>query len=163
MIEWHHMEKAVSFSPNTESVMSRRKIYLRSELAPDLIDTLNDLVNAVVKQAGDSGEAIGFVTGKMREAWGAWSKGQALTIARTEVGTMYNTSRHDEMGEQGFTKREWLTSIDESTRETHANIDGQVRGMSEPFSNGLMHPQDNGGPPEEVINCRCETIPVVED
>lgn len=163
MVEWHHMEKAVSFAPAAEAVMAKRGSYIRSTLAPDLIDTMNDLVNAIVQQAGEQGEAIGFVTGKMREAWGAWSKGQALTIARTEVGTMYNTSRYEEMVDQEFEKHEWVTSLQESTRESHANADGEIRPLDQPFSTGLMHPLENGGPPEEVINCHCETIPVVED
>ena len=67
------------------------------------------------------------------------------------------------MAEQQFTKHEWVTSIDESTRESHADQDAQVVRIGSRFDNGLSYPQETGAPAEDVINCRCETIPVVED
>jgi uncharacterized protein with gpF-like domain len=55
--------------------------------------------------------------------------------------------------------RTWVATLDDRTRDTHAEMDGQVVGMDEPFVSPsgaeLMYPGDPNAPPEEVINCRC--------
>ncbi|HOX27463.1 MAG TPA: phage portal protein [Candidatus Krumholzibacteria bacterium] len=168
---WHDRRKAISFAPNTVNAMAQRRAWLRQYTGPGWIDEIKELVAAVVEAAGEEGASIGTVVGKIREGWGAWTRSQVETIARTEVGTMYNTSRVEEMGQQEFTKHEWVTSIDEATRTSHEDVDGQIRNIGDPFDlidkDGnpvrMAHPQESGAPAEEVINCRCETIPVVED
>ena len=50
-------------------------------------------------------------------------------------------------------------------RETHAAAEKQTVGIDEPFIVGgaeLMFPGDPAGPPEEVINCHCVQIAVLE-
>ncbi len=55
--------------------------------------------------------------------------------------------------------REWDAAGDKDTRDSHSAMDGQKRGLDEPFTTGdgwqLMHPGDGslGAPAEEVINC----------
>lgn len=168
-LAWHDRVKAISFSPEVELIMRRRTSYIRQQLAPALIDTMNDLVHTVVREAGEAGESVGWVVGKIREAWGAWSRRHATTIARTEVGTMYNTARYEEMQGQQFEWHEWVTSLDEMTRDgtdseyDHYGADGEKRRVGDEFSTQLLHPQMDGGDPGNVINCRCETIPYVPE
>jgi len=60
--------------------------------------------------------------------------------------------------EQGDTTKEWDSSGDARTRETHAAADGQKRAFDQPFSVGgsaLMYPGDPSGPAAETILCRC--------
>jgi hypothetical protein len=48
-----------------------------------------------------------------------------------------------------------------STRHSHleaAQRSAQGIPLDEAFSNGLMYPGDENGPPEEVINCRCTLV-----
>lgn len=88
------------------------------------------------------------------------SHSRTRTIARTETGTMRNGGRADYMRQQGVETVEWLAEQDERTRDSHAEQDGvQVR-LGEPFPNGLTQPCEIGGPPEEVINCRCTLLPI---
>jgi SPP1 gp7 family putative phage head morphogenesis protein len=165
-LAWHDRVKAVSFTPNTERAMAVRRAWLRNYSGPGWIDQVKDVVMAAVKEAAAEGQAIGTVMQSIREAWSGWSRGHAETIARTEVGTIYNTARVEEMESQEFDKHEWVASIDESTRDSHASADGQVRRIGDPFDVGgtpMAYPQEVGAPAGEVINCRCETIPVVED
>jgi SPP1 gp7 family putative phage head morphogenesis protein len=152
--------------------LAARKQLLRLSVGPDWIAEMGEKVADEVLQAAasgaEAGEAVGAVTKAIRGLWSGWSKGRAATIARTEVGTMYNTSRYNELPAQGFDKHEWVTSIDEATRSgehgyDHMSADGEVRRVGDAFSTGLNHPQETGGAPGNVINCRCETIPVVED
>jgi hypothetical protein len=49
----------------------------------------------------------------------------------------------------------WDATLDGNTRESHAAVDGQIREVDKPFSNGLMYPGDPAGSAAEVINCRC--------
>ena len=93
-------------------------------------------------------------------------KFRSETIARTEaLKSVHEGTR--EMYEQAFeegillpdeVKREWVTAGDERVRDTHMDLDGEVRGPNEPFETGfaqLMFPGDPAAPPEEIINCRC--------
>jgi len=170
-LAWHDRRKALTFAPETEETMLARQRWLRDYTGPGWIEGVADKVVEAVKTAGEQGESQAFVTAAIRQEWSRWSKSQAEVIARTEIGTLYNASRFNEMGRQEFKKHEWVTSIDESTRTSHYNTDTQVRRVGEPFElvdeNGsttrMMHPQASGAPAGEVINCRCETIPVVED
>ena len=52
-------------------------------------------------------------------------------------------------------KKGWLATLDNVTRDSHVNLDGEVQEIDKPFSNGLMYPGDSKGIPAEVYNCRC--------
>lgn len=85
---------------------------------------------------------------------------KAMRIVRTEGARITNTAAFDAMNrvrdEFGVdVKKKWLAALDARTRETHAKLDGEIREINEPFSNGMMHPLDPKGKAEEVINCRC--------
>ena len=59
-------------------------------------------------------------------------------------------------------KKEWLATMDDRTRESHADLNGEVRELDKDFSNGLAYPGEPSGDPEEIINCRCTILPVFE-
>lgn len=50
---------------------------------------------------------------------------------------------------------EWCATLDERTRESHRELDGERIELGERFSNGLEYPGDPSGDPGEVYNCRC--------
>jgi len=89
------------------------------------------------------------------------------TIARTEMLRTVNEARDEsvrQVVEQvGLPKsrvvRIWRSTPDARTRDHHASMDLQERGMDEPFEDGLgnllMYPGDMTAPAETVINCRC--------
>jgi len=56
-------------------------------------------------------------------------------------------------------KKQWLSCRDTRVRDSHKDLDGEVRGLDEKFSNGLLYPGDMKGKASEVCNCRCTTIP----
>lgn len=90
------------------------------------------------------------------------TQNRAQYIARTELGGVINESRNEAFKEVGIKRHEWLSAQDERVRDTH-RIDGETRPIGERFSNGLLYPNDPGGPAEEVINCRCLSLPVFEE
>lgn len=100
---------------------------------------------------------------------------RAVTVARTEVIAANNAGAHAAayattatLGyAPGQVVKEWLSTHDSRTRETHADADGQqVMGLDTPFSVGgasLAYPGDPSGPGGEVINCRCTLLYVMPD
>lgn len=66
----------------------------------------------------------------------------------------------------GCKKKEWLTSIDGRERPEHAAANGQIVAQQDAFTVGgerLMYPGDPAGSPWNTINCRCTTLPVIEE
>lgn len=99
------------------------------------------------------------------------------TIGRTEALTSLNKSQDEAVKQlidsgsvrQSQVKGEWDSSgNDGRTRETHLEMEGQQRGMDEPFVSPsgarLMFPGDSslGAPPEEIINCRCRKKLIID-
>lgn len=54
--------------------------------------------------------------------------------------------------------KQWDSTLDARTRDSHATLDGEVKELDEKFSNGLMFPGDPSGIAAEVINCRCSLL-----
>lgn len=86
----------------------------------------------------------------------------AVRIARTEGHRIQTTAAMDAMErakERGAdVLKQWDATLDSSTRESHQAVDGEIREMDEPFSNGLMYPGDPAGGAAEVVNCRCALL-----
>lgn len=53
------------------------------------------------------------------------------------------------------TVKQWNSTLDGKTRESHQRVDKEWRELDKPFSNGLMYPGDPNGKAAEVVNCRC--------
>jgi len=91
---------------------------------------------------------------------------RGLAIARTETGSAQNETQRIAFGRNGVERKQWLATMDGKARETHVEAHGQVVGIDEPFIVGgaeLMQPGDPDGPVEEIVNCRCDTLPVTDD
>ncbi len=87
---------------------------------------------------------------------------RAMTIARTEGHRIQVQSGMDacyKAKDKGAdVVKQWDSTLDSSTRESHQVVDGEIRELDEPFSNGLMFPGDPSGGAAEVINCRCALL-----
>lgn len=86
----------------------------------------------------------------------------ALRIARTEghriqcQATMDACFKAKEKGADVV--KQWDSTLDGNTRESHQKVDGEIRELDEKFSNGLMFPGDPSGGAAEVVNCRCALL-----
>ena len=54
--------------------------------------------------------------------------------------------------------KQWDSTLDDKTRESHVAVDGEIRELDKKFSNGLMFPGDPDGGAAEVCNCRCALL-----
>lgn len=85
----------------------------------------------------------------------------AYRIARTEGHRIQQTATHDAQkaakAKGADVVKQWDSTLDGRTRDTHRKLDGQIREVDEPFEvdgKKAMKPGDFGRP-EEDINCRC--------
>lgn len=92
---------------------------------------------------------------------------RSMRIARTETAAGANEAI-DTAYQQNpdiVDGREWVTANDAQVRDSHAEVSGTVVGLNEMFDVGgvqMPYPCWGGGPAEEVINCRCTTVPFID-
>lgn len=87
---------------------------------------------------------------------------KSLRIAKTEGHRIQNESAYNvqvRAKEKGANVvKQWDSTLDSRTRESHQKLDGEIVGVDEKFSNGLMFPGDPNGSASEVVNCRCALL-----
>lgn len=87
---------------------------------------------------------------------------RAVRIARTEGHRIQTTAAMDAMTDAkdigADVVKQWDSTLDGVTRESHRVVDGELRELDEAFSNGLQYPGDPHGAAGEVINCRCALL-----
>ena len=88
----------------------------------------------------------------------------AKRIARTEGHRIQQASTMDAQTEAkkkgADVLKQWDSTLDGATRETHRKLDGQIREVDEPFEadgKKAMYPGDFGDPAEDC-NCRCASL-----
>lgn len=83
----------------------------------------------------------------------------AKRIARTECHRIQQSATADAQqvakSKGADVVKQWDSTLDGATRESHRQVDGEIRELDEKFSNGLDRPGDPAGGAAEVINCRC--------
>lgn len=121
-----------------------------------------------IQTAITSGILQGKSMQQMADAFlGVMGRNQTAAIrnARTAVTSAQNGGRQDcyeKAQAAGIElKKEWIATLDDRTRASHGDLDGERVEVDEPFSNGLMYPGDPDGAPAEVYNCRCTTRAVL--
>ncbi len=94
------------------------------------------------------------------------NRDSAIRTARTAVTGAQNAGRLDsyyaaeKMGIK--CRKQWMATLDGRTRHSHAMLDGEVADNDKKFSNGCRFPGDPQGRPEEIYNCRCTLVSVIE-
>jgi SPP1 gp7 family putative phage head morphogenesis protein len=131
--------------------------------------TTRQQLRNVVARGREEGLGPSGIARMLRDEVGdTLGRARALTIARTETHSAANAAQlyAAEALEIPNMRREWIAANDERTRDDHADANGQVVGLDEPFEVGgalLNYPGDAAGPPEQIINCRCTTGFIVPD
>lgn len=137
-------------------------------------DEAYNLVFAEITDGVNAGENTEQIAGRVdrvlsytgSEKWPA----RARTIAQTETTRAYGAGALAGGMEQSrvtgrLLRKRWDSERDERVRVSHREVDGQVRDLGMPFyvdGIPLMFPGDPMGPPETVINCRCDLVIVNE-
>ncbi|MCD8206645.1 MAG: phage head morphogenesis protein [Bacteroidales bacterium] len=115
------------------------------------------------------GKDIYKIAGDLMSRISTMSEESAVRTARTAFTAAENAGRQDSYEaaeEMGIPmQKRWVATLDDRTRESHIEADGQTVGVDENFEVGddeLEYPGDPGGEPCEIYNCRCTVIAVVD-
>lgn len=113
------------------------------------------------------GESIPKIARRVQNVTGS-NIATAMRTARTAVtgaecaGRMSSYERAKGMGIK--LKKEWVSTLDNRTRHSHRQLDGERIDNKESakFSNGCRYPGDPTARYAEICNCRCTVIAAVE-
>lgn len=115
-------------------------------------------VRSELLQGYQAGEGVDQLALRVQTALGS-TLGRAKTIARTEIVAASNAGSLAQLQFVGLdAKKEWISTHDTRTRESHLFANGQTVALNSTFTVGgssLRFPGDPGGAAGEVINCRC--------
>lgn len=145
-----------------------RAVQLDSKISQGLYTRLGEnvsLLKAKITAEVSRGIATGMMyrqVAKHLENQSRIGYNRSIRIARTEGHRIQTTATMDAMKkakEKGANVvKQWDATLDARTRDSHAKLDGEIREVNKPFSNGLMYPGDPNGIASEVINCRCALL-----
>lgn len=113
------------------------------------------------------GIAAGYSYGEMAQGIALMTKAplsRARTIVRTEAGRVQEQANFDAANKAkaagADVVKQWSAVLDGKTRDTHRELDHQIREMDKPFEiegKKAMYPHDFGDPAEDC-NCRCTLL-----
>ena len=118
-------------------------------------------INVILTKGYTSGKGINIVAQAMTTRFQQLETWEARRIARTEIHNAHNNAVMRTYETLGVEYTRWNAADDDRTRESHAELDGEIIRMGDTYSNGLSYPGDTSGDIEEWINCRCGNVPFV--
>lgn len=126
-------------------------------------------IQSVIVQSILQGESIPNISKRIAQTMGETNHKSTIRYARTAITGAENAGRQDAYHyaeEHGCNiQREWMAVHDDRTRHEHRLLDGQVKGIDEPFEvegYKIMFPGDPAADPEMIWNCRCTTGSVIK-
>lgn len=145
-----------------------RAVQLDSKISKGLYTRLGEDVNLLKKKITaqvSRSIATGMTfaqTAKALENYSRIGYNNSIRIVRTEGHRIQTTATMDAMeaakDKGADVVKQWDSTLDARTRDSHARLDGEIRELDKRFSNGLKYPGDPGGSAAEVINCRCALL-----
>lgn len=128
---------------------------------------VRDDLASVLGQSIEAGESASQAVERLRETMPEINKMRALRIARTETTGALNAGQQvtrNRLARQGLvTKKEWVSTLDGSTRQTHTDANGQKVEATGLFTLGnqtARFPGDSSLSGEERANCRCTSVSI---
>ena len=131
------------------------KVFIASEKTLNRVG--DNIYDIIYKHAEELGEREYETADALREAFEGFKEYEARRIARTEINSAQEHATFQRLVENETVDYVmWVCMNDELVRDSHAEQDGMIVRVGDVFPNGCMFPGDEGGEPEEVINCRCD-------
>lgn len=157
-------------------ILEERALFSFAKVNETTTDRIVGVVEAGVKENKTVQQIAEAIAEKFSNVENIESRSR--TIARTETLTAVSMGQAAAMADASEVipnlKKMWINAGDARVRGNpsglypdseadHWSLQGEVVDEHSKFSNGLQYPRAAGGPPEEVINCRCTWITVPAD
>ena len=120
----------------------------------------NKLMNSAITQGIVQGETIPQIAKRIAQTTGERSYKSAVRNARTAYTGAQNAGRMEGLHQAQSlginVQKKWMATLDARTRDAHADLDGQVQEVDDPFESDLgkiMFPGDPTADPGNVYNC----------
>ena len=140
-----------------ESLVGYRVRTIQETSREFAIQAIQDATEIIQEQGLGIQEGTKLIEEMVNAEWRRTESFRAARIARTEVGTLSNMASDLGARNTGLDyKKRWLAYMDNRTRATHAQANGQevVKGQSFQVGDAAMkYPSDPTAPASEVINC----------
>lgn len=127
-------------------------------------------IQSVTLQSILQGESITHMARRIAQTMGETNHASTIRYARTAMTGAENAGRqaaYERAQKLGLNiQREWLATLDGRTRHEHRMLDGQVRGLDEPFEvDGykINYPGDPTAEGHLIWNCRCRLEKVLKN
>jgi hypothetical protein len=130
-------------------------------------DEVYNKIFAEITDGSNAGETIDKIAARVDDVLN-WSGSQnwpnrARVIATTETTRAYGSATVAAGMEQSrvtgrLLRKKWVSRSDAKVRAAHAEANGQIRALGEPFQVGavpMQYPGDASAPAGEVVDCRC--------
>jgi uncharacterized protein with gpF-like domain len=133
----------------------------------DIQATTETAMREVIQKGYAAGQKPSVIAKDIRATYNLWQDGsdpmtmsRAKTIARTETQMGVGFGRQEGVKQEAeafqlTVMKTWRSFQDTRVRPDHRKMNGETVPMDQPYSNGMMHPGDPKGGPENVVNCRC--------
>lgn len=133
----------------------------RSEYFAEKINqTTADKLTATLTEGIKNGEGINELSDRVASTYDQFDTYRADMIARTETTAANNYGSIEGFRQSDVVNaKEWIATMDDRTRDSHLEVNGEIVFLDDSFSNGLDAPGDGFGDPAETINCRCVIAP----
>ncbi len=152
--------------PATFNVRNPIVLNQTAKMATKFARLVNDTTKDELRKSLIDGVALGESEAKLADRVDdVFGKriNNAMTIARTETTKAINSGQVESYKQNGIKKKQWLTVLDERTRQAHSDADGPVFGIDDDFNvGGESLPMPGvGGSAGNTINCRCRSVPII--
>lgn len=143
-------------SPVGQAFLANKKIQIQG-----IVNTVQKNLRKEIQKGIAASESPEKIVERIKGLFNI-STARAKLIAQTQVMSVVNFGRSQQINASQYPAREWLTMMDSVVRDTHVPMHGSVQINGVPWVvNGasMMYPGDPNAPASEVINCRCIEIP----
>lgn len=158
----------VAFDVVPESTLRELNAFAK-EANGHALSTLSDETTAFIRTAHEEGQSIPDIAAAINEDLfnGQLQGWQAERTARTATIPSSNAGHHSAYQEAtDVIAEEWISALDDRTRATHEEANGQIVAIDNTFKVGGHHaryPGDPRLPQDELVQCRCRDGAVFRD
>jgi SPP1 gp7 family putative phage head morphogenesis protein len=145
-------DESFDLTDELQEAMTKRSVFF----ATSVTDTTFAKLTASLTAGINEGEGIGSLTGRVQEVYKEIPRSRAALIARTETTNANNEGMLAQYKQSEVVQgKEWIATMDDRTRDSHYEQNGDIVLLEAPFANGLQYPSEP--------NCRCVIAPALFD